>query len=355
MPRAPPGIRQREVYSELLVSTGLLFEKRHKARQLADLAQLHIQAKCYLDRWVSSEQVNREVEVALEGEGEQSPEIFDTPGDDLHAEGPVIRSVSSNAAYDAEYNWGDHHRTGTKVYLATSSSVNEEGPECGEQSDVGDADDIDNPAQSATTVLVDNIGRVDPVAKTTSGDAVVNILGEDETPAGALEETGDAKKIKRYPNLTVAKIIWTSCFLTQLIVSAAIVITLYLSNRFGWNEKFRSLHIVYPFAAYFSTRVIAQGAIDWTLTRYVRSYQTVAKTYTRQELYRVINGTINNTCLVLAVAAASLPNTVSEDSITYATVTSPYIGIIAAILSINVVATLYQCFSKYRLLRDLSA
>ncbi|CDR97247.1 hypothetical protein, conserved [Babesia bigemina] len=355
MPPAPPGIRQRAVYSELLVSTGLLFERRHKARQLADLAQLHLQAKCYLDRWVNSEQEAREVEVTLEDEGEQSPGISDVPGDDLNVGGPVIRSVASDAAYTSEDNWNVYHRTGTKVYLTKTNNLNYEATGYSLQSDFADTDCIDTPTQLAASSSVDSIVQVYSVATAASGDTVVSICGEENTVVGASAETHAAENKERYPNRTVAKIIWTCCFLTQIIVSAVIVASLHLSNRWNWHEKFRSFHIVYPFVTYFSTRVIAQTAIDWALTRYVRSYNTPAKTDTRLELYHLINGAINNTCLVLAVAAASLPNIASEELIVYATETSAYFGIIAAILAINLIATVYQCCSKYRLLRDLSA
>ncbi|ORM41823.1 uncharacterized protein BXIN_0585 [Babesia sp. Xinjiang] len=349
MPQAPPGICHREVYSELLASAGLLFERRYKAQQLADISQLQQRAKGYLARSLTNVVLNQghdNNQGSLEGRSSKSPSPLNAGKEDYDECTP--ESIGHEAYEEVEPTSNEFHRIGTRVLLAVTDP---ERPENIEEDVKGSRYLEDTSSVGARIEIVHNSDIIEEAASDIPGDVRVNIEG---VPELGYDEEGASP----LPNRKRLRNIGLCCLAVQLLVSALLVALLYLCVHLEWLNNVDKLHIIYPFVVYFSTRVIVQGMFDWYMKRYLRLF-TIPTTATAAvslglDRTRLVKAIANNLCLVLAVVAAALPREIINQLQPRKTLNNIYFANIAAIFTINVIATIYQYYRIGREMRKVS-
>ncbi|GIX61712.1 thiamine pathway transporter THI73-like protein [Babesia caballi] len=355
MPRLPPGICHREIYSDLLAKAGLLFDRRYKAHQLTDLSQLQRQAQSYLEKSLSTGLPHQGDRLHLDSDETKSHQsisgvsVRNELSDDSTTESvthspPGIFSRETLQQRDVDSNGFQH--VGTSVILTRDDPDDSGLPE----KELDTNTDTPSATVARATTRIGSTPDAPVVRRSTSvsdattedvriqiDDSLVNQAGVPNIPHAEDEalRSLDYKRVSRSG-------IW--CLVVQIFVSAALVVPLYFFVLLNWHEKFRSFHIVYPFVVHFCVRVIVMGSFTLLLKRYIRSCASppsaAPPTATGIDGFHWTSSLVNFICIFLAVVAAALPYGATDAIAPQWVVTNVYLGIIAAILAINILATL---------------
>ncbi|GFE53002.1 acyl- thioesterase, putative [Babesia ovis] len=341
MPRVPPGIRHREVYSELLSDVGLLFERRYKAHQLEDLSQLQHRANRYLARSIANGLVNDRCEVTQNCDESilRQSTLPHATNDEYDFESSP-QSVGNDLfeVLEPETNTLDH--CGTTVLLSIDDPDKPLGEDIEDNTNVESITTLGNHLQFSSDTGVIEQPTSNP--KETVNDVCLDIEGD---------IVATEKVALTLPNYKRLKTVGLCCLVTHILVAGAFAALLLLHGCLEWQERVGNLHVIYSFIAYFTTRVILQGIFDWEVNKNIRSLLlsiavgSVVLGLDRTQLFKSI---ANNVCLVLAVIVAALPAEIVYETEQPKTFSRVYCGIIATLFTFDIIATAYHHYMIIR-------